>query len=458
MKFLFIVKDMEYESIGIMSLSAVLKRKGHETMALCAKYENDLIGEVKKISPDIIGYSTTTGAHKFYLGINSQLKKDIEFLSIFGGPHPTFFPEMIEQDGVDMICLGEGEEAIIELADALSSKKKLDGIKNLYIKNEGKIIRNNLRPFISDLDSLPYPDRNIFRRYIDKLPSPYRVFITGRGCPYSCSYCFNHVNRKLFEGKYIRHRKVDKVIEEVLEVKKDGTLRVCGFLDDTFTLNKSWLEEFCKVYKIKVGLPFFCHLRADLVDRNIAKLLSGANCIAGVIGIETGCYRLRKEILKKNITDEDIINAANYMKENGIRVITQNMIGIPGDTPHNVLQMAKLNSEIKSNHMNLYFYQPYPKTDLCELSIEKGLYSGDVDNIGPSYSAYDSQIILKLANKKELIIVASLFHLAVRIPVFRKFIALLIKIPVVKNILKLFKPLDNFFRNQDYLKVKAFTG
>jgi anaerobic magnesium-protoporphyrin IX monomethyl ester cyclase len=456
MKILFLTKDMEYESIGLMTLSAVLKKAGYETFALCSRYEENLQNEIKKIEPNIIGYSTTTGAHNYYIDLNRKLKEKFDFVSIFGGPHPTFFPEMIHEKGVDAICLGEGEEAIVEFADAISKKLEFDGIRNVYFKKGNEIVKNELRPFIKDLDSIPFPDRVIFRKYADKLPSPYRVFITGRGCPYSCSYCFNHAYKKLFPGKYIRHRNINLIIKEIDEVRKNGKLRVCGFLDDTFTLDKKWLSDFCKAYKSEVNLPFFCHLRADLIDSNVSRLLADAGCIAGVIGVETGSYEMRRDILKKDIKDEEIISAANYLKKSGIRVITQNMIGIPEDTPENVLKMAKINSIIKSNHMNLYFYQPYPKTDLCKLSIEKGLYAGNVESIGPSYSAYDSDIVLELKDKSDLLLIASIFHLAVRMPVFQRIVSVLLKLKILKNLLLILKPLDNYFRKKDYMKVDKY--
>jgi len=455
MKVLFVVKDMEYESIGVMTLSAVLKRAGHETFALCARYEVDLMDRIKEIEPDVIGYSTTTGMHSYYLRLNEELKNRFDFKSIFGGPHPTFFPEIIERDGVDAVCVGEGEDAIVEYVNALSEKGELAGIGNIYYKEGSEIVRNELRPFIEDLDTIPFPDREIFRKYYDKLPAPYRVFITGRGCPFSCSYCFNHSLKKMFDGRYIRHRSVALIIKEINEVKEGGDLKICGFLDDTFTVNRRWLMDFCKGYETDVSIPFFCHLRADLVDEDVARMLSKAGCIAGVIGVETGSYKARKDILKKDIKNEEILSASHLLKKNGIRVITQNMVGIPEDTPENVLKMAKINSKIGSNHMNLYFYQPYPRTDLCELSIERGLYNGDVDKINPSYSAYDSDIILALENKKDLLLVASLFHLAVRIPFVQGLISFLLKVPLLKNLLALLKPFDKYFRKKDYLKVDS---
>jgi anaerobic magnesium-protoporphyrin IX monomethyl ester cyclase len=457
MKILFLVKDMEYESIGLMMLSAVLKKAGYETYAFCVEYEKDLIQKIDDLKPDIIGYSTTTGVHKYYLELNKQLKIKFDFVSIFGGPHPTFFPEIIEEEGVDAICLGEGEYAIVEFVDSISRKEELSKVKNIYFKKGKEIIKNELRPFIEDLDLLPFPDREIFKKYIDKLPSPYRVFITGRGCPFSCSYCFNHAYKKMFKGKYIRHRNVNLIIKEIEEVKKDRNLKICGFLDDTFTIDRKWLANFCDEYSTKIKIPFFCHLRADLIDTKIAELLSNAGCIAGVIGVETGTYSMRKEILKKDITDEAILYAAEQLKNNNIRVITQNMIGIPDDTPENVLKMASINSKIKSNHMNLYFYQPYPKTDLCKLSIKKGLYSGNTKEIGPSYSVYESDIVLDLKNKSDLLLIASLFHLAVRVPILHIFISFMIKVPVLKNLLKIFTPLDTYYRKKDFLKVSNYV-
>lgn len=173
--------------MGIMSLSAVLKQKGHKVELLKTQNLNfkQIVEKVKDFSPDIFAYSIMTGEHNYYFDLNQNLKKKFKVFSIFGGPHPTFYPETIYKNGVDAVCLGEGEGAILELVENLAKKKSINKIRNLWIKDGNQIIKNPIRPLVENLDILPFPDREIiynsspeFKKYKSKF------FFSGRGCPY----------------------------------------------------------------------------------------------------------------------------------------------------------------------------------------------------------------------------------------------------------------------------------
>ena len=217
MKILFIYKCEFEEPLGIMYLSSFLKKHGHECYFLDLKFEKRFIEEVQKISPDIIGYSITTGKHKFYQKLNLELKKKLHFFSLFGGPHATFFPEFIYKQGVDAVCRGEGEFPFLELADSFEKGKDITKIKNIWVKVNGKVYKNEVRDLISDLDILPFSDRELLNKYAHYKKMHRRFILTGRGCPYNCTFCFNHSYKKLYKnkGKIIRKRSIGNVIEEL---------------------------------------------------------------------------------------------------------------------------------------------------------------------------------------------------------------------------------------------------
>ena len=162
MKILFLYRYEYIEPIGIMALSSFLKQNGHECFFVDLVLEKDYLKVIQNIKPDIIAYSITTGKHVYYQQVNLKLKEKFNFNAIFGGPHTTFFPEFIEEKGVDVICRGEGEYPLLEFAEALQLQKDYRGIKNLWVKKDGKIYRNEVRPLIEDLDSLPFIDRERF--------------------------------------------------------------------------------------------------------------------------------------------------------------------------------------------------------------------------------------------------------------------------------------------------------
>ena len=214
MRILFITKDFLIEPLGIMSLSAVLKEAGHQTDIIKCDLE-DVEAKMMDFDPGIVAYSVCTGQHKYYRDINLRLKESFDFIAVFGGPHPTFFNEFINEPGVDIICLGEGEEAMVELADRIKNNQAFTDILNLCVKEQDKIIKNSVRPLI-DIEKLPFPDRELIAKYPKSFNHPVKNFFWGRGCPYNCPYCFNHSLKQLYQGRgaYVRLRSIESLLKE----------------------------------------------------------------------------------------------------------------------------------------------------------------------------------------------------------------------------------------------------
>jgi anaerobic magnesium-protoporphyrin IX monomethyl ester cyclase len=235
------IQNLAYEYLGTMYLSAVLKAAGHHAdVFILEKTEDELVQQVLGYQPDIAAFSVTTGIHLWATEFAERLKSVRNVPTIFGGPHPTYFPELIHHPAVDMICRGEGEEAIVELADAIDRKEPFAEIKNLWVKCGDQIVKNDLRRLVSDLDALPHPDRSLYRDKYAYLNKSVGTFMAGRGCPHRCSFCFNHAAQKMYAGlgRYLRLRKPEKVVEEIVETASTYKLRTIYVQDDTILLNK----------------------------------------------------------------------------------------------------------------------------------------------------------------------------------------------------------------------------
>jgi anaerobic magnesium-protoporphyrin IX monomethyl ester cyclase len=423
MRVLFVVDQIDYEPHGIMHLSSALKAAGHEVRLAIAAYQ-DPVKVAQEWRPGIVGFSVITGSHRKYLELNRRIKEAVPVFSAFGGPHPTFFPEMIEADGVDGICIGEGEEALVDLANALDAGTFEPTIPNWHFKWNGEIVRNPVRRLQADLDALPPPDRALIYD-ADPVSRASRIkhFIAGRGCPYRCTYCFNHALLELYRGKgpFVRLRSVPSVLEEVKQVRERYGLEFVVFLDDTFILNRKWLREFTELYPRAVGLPFFCNVRANLVDEEMVQLLARAGCHSVSMGVEVGNEQVRNELLKRDMTREQILNAARLLRQAGIQFTTTNMIGLPNTTFENDLETLDLNIECKPAYAHVMIFQPYPRTALGEYTRERDLMYGSFDDFGEV--AWDDSVLkFSPEHKRKLRNLQRFFAILVEWPALRPFV------------------------------------
>ena len=240
-----------------------------------------------------------------------------------------------------------------------------------------RIITNPVRPYIEDLDSLPFPDRAlVYERDPIAARSKIKHFLTGRGCPYNCTYCFNHALSEIYrgKGKRFRQRSVDHVIEEIRWVRDRYPLEFVVFVDDTFVLSNEWLAEFAEKYpRQRSALPFFCNTRANLVTAEQVRLLKEAGCHSVSMGIETGNDRIRNELLKRRMSREQILEAARLIREGGLHFTTTNMIGLPTSTLEDDFETLALNVEARPSYAHVFIFQPYPRTELGEFTREQDL-------------------------------------------------------------------------------------
>jgi len=422
------------EQLGIMYISSILRKHGHSTDIVQTDLE-DYIKKINEFRPDVLAYSSTTGEHRHLININKEIKRKYRYLfSVFGGPHPTFFPEMINEDGVDAIIIGEGEYTIIELIEALDKKTNYTNISGCWIKKDKHIYKNTARPLVDDLDLIPIPDREIMYDHDNNLKEfgEKRILI-GRGCPFKCTYCFNNNFSKIYghDWNKVRKRSVDNVIKEVKEIKKKYVIEFIRIVDDTFIMGrKEWLEEFSIKFKNEVNIPFFCNVRANLVTPKIAKLLKNAGCFSVFLAVETGDEEIRNTVLKRNMSDKDLFDACSNLRKEKIKYGFYNILCLPVDNAYEVdLKTLRLNIKLKPDMAWSSIFTPFPKTEMGQYSIEHKFFDGNFDSIDANPKI---RSVLDYKSKKEKRKVENLhklFGITVAFPILLPLTKLLIRLP-----------------------------
>jgi radical SAM superfamily enzyme YgiQ (UPF0313 family) len=406
---------------GIGWLSACLKEAGHKISLLHLTSfleRKDFLSLLNQKDPKgILAFSSTTNDFPFVKSLAMWAKKEYDLPIICGGVHPTIDPETtICCDDIDMICLGEGEDALVELCNNMDEAKEINQIKNLWIKRNREIIRNPVRPLLESLDNLPYPDREIFNyEYLEEMSERRFTIMASRGCPYNCFYCCNYLIKGKYPNKkkYVRFRSVENVITEIEKGIKDypGIERIT-FHDDILPLNEDWLGKFITVYKKKINLPFICNSRANLMNKEIVQKFKEAGCIQVGMGIESGNEDIRANVLNRKISREQIISAFKECSNVGLRTYAFNMVGLPLENNKALLETVKLNAQVRPSKIQTSIFYPYPFTRLYNLCIEKGYL-----NQGKIVNDYFKDTILQLdsMDREQIIFFRIYFTLLVRV-------------------------------------------
>lgn len=357
----------------------MLKKHGVQVKYLNQPKFGNALRALETLRPDVVLYSAYSGHIPEFTDFDRQLKQRMSVTSVIGGPGPTYNPHFQEDSSIDAICVGEGEVAITE-----------------FITGGFQYGRNIIRPgqaamptefhkFVS-MDDLPFPDREIVYRedtLLRDLPS--KQFMAGRGCPYRCSYCFNHAYNEMFKdcGKTIRRKSVDYLIEEIQRVRADYPLKNVAFQDDLFIMNKSWLMEFCERFPREVeGMTFTCNIRANLVKEETIRALKEGGCVAVNWSIESGDDFIRNDVLKRAMSREQVMRTAHLLERFKIPHRTGNIIGLPGEKFPQMLETLKINIDANPSFSIASPFVPYPGLGLTEYAIKTGhLNQEDIENI-----------------------------------------------------------------------------
>jgi radical SAM superfamily enzyme YgiQ (UPF0313 family) len=375
---------------GIRTISSVLKEKGYEVETIFMTQSEDYsinyspqeLNQLKKLcrGSQLIGVNS-------FASTSERAKQIIDYLQslniplVYGGVHATVSPkDCIEV--ADIVCVGEGEGAILDLAKAVKEKKSFKKIKNLWIREKDKIIKNSVRPTIDDLDKIPFPDYELknhyildngkIRKFLESDLDGAIFFLTGRGCPYGCDYCSNSLFNELYKGKckkILRWHSPEYIIEGILFLKnKFPTLSYFDIRDDTF----SWrsledIKKFCKLYKEKVNMRFKCLGDPKTVTDEKIKLLVETGCTDLIIGIQ-GSERTNLNIYHRNQKDQDVLKAAKILnKYKGKLAVMYDVITCnPYEEPEDIIDLIRLLQKLPKPYFlsvnNLVFF-PGTKLD-----------------------------------------------------------------------------------------------
>ena len=383
MKILFIIPKIGSAAkavVGIAFLSALLKKEGHKVELLEIENKKDInnvVPFIKSCQPQVIGLSVNSHQYIHAVQIARKIKLELNIPIFLGGIHATVRPnEVIQEKSFDGICVGEAENAFLELIRKIEKKQDYINTKNFWFRINGKIVRNNIGPLVEDLDSLVFPDYLIFK-YFKEAGKENIVprFIFSRGCPFDCTYCANYILKKTYagQGRYLRYRSVDKALEEIELLKTQCNFKHFKIDDDTFSLNKAWVLEFCEKYPKKFNMTFECNVKCGVVDKETLIALKKVGCNLIKVGVESGNEVLRKEVLGRDISNQEIIELFDLAKEIGLSTYSFNIIGIPGETKDTIKDAIDLNIRIKPDFFQVSIFYPYPGTILGEKCAQEGL-------------------------------------------------------------------------------------
>ncbi|GAX59198.1 Fe-S oxidoreductase [Candidatus Scalindua japonica] len=444
MRVLFYYRGIE--APGVEYLMSYLKMKGHQVgllfdpglddnlflklkfMKRFNQYEY-LLEKARDFKPDILAFSIVTNIYPFINAILPTLKKELSVPVIAGGPHVSALPEyVLQNEHIDMACIGEGELAFAELLDKMERGVEIYDTKNIWFKKDGEIIKNDLRGLVEDLDQLPFPEKGPFYEYgcfHDNLE-----VVTGRGCPYNCTFCNIHFQRSQTKGKgnFLRQRSGANVIQEIKKHLELYDVKCITFHDDNFTSHPQWIEEFTELYRKEVNLPFYCFAYPTSVNREIISHLKRANCMQIFMGLESGDPNIRRDILKRPMSNERIISSANIIKDSGIRLQISGIFGFPEEKPESMWKTVELAETIAPDLITGYVFYPFPKTELFNYAVKSGyLGEEEVEMVKRGEGAIHHESILRHPEKKLASTLARLIPIYIKSPSLFK--------PLIKKIM-----------------------
>lgn len=372
MKVLFVIHELDFaDHIAIAYLSAIAKQLGHSTF-FCSLDSSNLSEAVKRIRPDVVAYSANIVGFNALVEAHKKATRLHSFVSIMGGPHPTYSPETFQESGMDAYCRGEGEYAFRDFLLRVEEGKPFDDVLNLITQNR----ENPVRPLIANLNELPMPDRDLVLSNSFLKDTPKKTGFASRGCAYSCTYCCNNYYHKLYRGKgpVVRRFSVERVIQEIAGIKSKYRMDFFKFGDDAFALRAdSWLEEFAEKYPGKIGVPFNCFLRLDLVDSALLKLLKQAGCFSVHLSVDSTSHHVREDILGRHMRSEDLVSKLKLIQEYKINTWVNYMLAAPESSLQDDLDTIKLSKEGKVTYPAYSTTMPMKGTDLYDYSVAHDL-------------------------------------------------------------------------------------
>ncbi|MFA6450604.1 MAG: radical SAM protein [bacterium] len=386
--------------IGVEQLMAILKRNSIQADIILSKYsfvemahlryfeehgnperrkkarallENDaetILEKTAATKPDAIGLSATTSSYRWSLSIAEIAKSRLpDTPIIMGGPHPSAVPErVIAQQSIDAVFIDEADSSIVAVYGSLTGKNDRFDVPGLWIKKRGSIIKNDPAPFVQNLDSLPFKDTGSFIAAGLSLSQTYSAIAT-RGCPFKCSYCVSgsgHGNDR------IRRRSPASLLAELERAVSTFDISSVGFVDDVFIMDREWLYDFLPAYKERIGLPYACLIHPNYENKEIVTLLKDTGCFQIKCGVQSVNPVLSKEIFNRNLNLDKIRKTVRDVKESGIIIKLDFIIGVPTETEQDLRETADFIREVAPDDIFLYFLEYYPGARIIEYALANG--------------------------------------------------------------------------------------
>lgn len=426
MKIVFVSIGVEY--LGIELMAAKLKEEGHEVKAICdeslfddknyftimplAKLFNrreEVIQEIIDEKPDLVGVTVITPGFKWAQEITDGLKaRRPDIKTMMGGVHVTCVPDtVIAKQSVDMICVGEGLQAILELANSLDSGEDRTDIKNIWFKRNGEIIKNPQRPELRDADAFPMMDKTV---YEDQVPMHVNHLTMSQfGCPFACAFCTLSTlgeNSKANGGRPLHIRSVDNFLNELTFYRERNGYDSIFNMANTFTSSKKWTLEWAEKYPKKIGMPYKVATHPTKVDDDVARALKESGCHIVQLGVESFSPEVRAQIFHRYETNEEIVAATDAMDKAGLRYTMDYILGAPLQTEEEYREAAEFFITRKMClRITPFFISFLPNTPLVKIAKDKGLLTDkDIeminDGVDECYlstgSIVDKQVLAKL--------------------------------------------------------------
>jgi radical SAM superfamily enzyme YgiQ (UPF0313 family) len=394
MKIVFVTIGAEY--IGVELMAAMLKQAGHQVQALCDESVFDdknyftvpplarlferrsqVVQEIVGANPGLVGISVITNGYPWALEIArgvKALRPDIPV--ILGGVHVTSVPEhVIAQDCVDMICVGEGHHALVELADSLEAGAGRTDIQNIWFKLDGEVIRNPQRRETENIEDLPLLDKSVYEGEVP-LHLTY-LALSQWGCPFACSYCAVTSlaeNSKALGCKPWRMMSVDKVIAELKHYRERYNFDSVFFMTNTFTADKNWVQEWAQKYPAAIGLPYKIATHPTKIDLDVAKALKSSGCYTVQLGVESYSEEVRAKIYNRRETNEQVHAATKAMDDAGLRYTIDYILGGPLQSEQEYHDAAEFFITLKKCiRITPFIISFFPRTPLVEIARAHGM-------------------------------------------------------------------------------------
>lgn len=393
MKVFFVYPNAQSQpgfNYGLAHISALLKQAGHSVSLwhLCEDLnplpsKQEFIARIQAEQPDIIGFSVVTNQWAYTQELAAWARKASQAPLVCGGVHTLADPEdVLKSNLFDYIFVGESEEAVVEFVDKYSRSADVRSIRNLGYLEDGEPRINPIRP-LPDLTALPMKDYQIFdfQKLID-VKNGWVGLMASRGCPFSCTYCFNHHMVEYYKNDlqcsfrqlgYVRHFPVSQIIEEInylLSNYKNITTFI--FDDDLFTFYKDYLVDFCNAYRQTTTLPFVVNAHINVFDQIRAEYLAAANCKIVKFGLESGSELIRREVLNRKMSNEKIERSIRLANDNGLHSSVFLMIGLPGESLEDLMATIKLTASSLPGRFRWSFFYPFPGTRAYDITVDLG--------------------------------------------------------------------------------------